>query len=384
MLKRLLEDAAERQFDWLILDKQSRLGTFNHFEFFAYMQRFIEAGVRVWSVQEGELTSAEIASTFRQVVDSHAEVADQKQKAGNVARRMFRNANNFRFNGGPTPFGYERVCMSPDGVERLRLIEESRVENPGYWRGSKDYKKRRWVPHYMVVYPNGHEERLTQLPGKGKHDWYEFAVSIRSERVDVVRLVYKMYTDGHSRGEIANHLNKTAADRSFQAYWHTCHVEQILDCPLHGGQYEWKRRSMAAYQTISKDGQCVEAVWSKSDPKSRFKRVAPDDRIKADEIRETLRMVDQGLIDRARTRLEFEHANPKTRKKTRNDSYWLRPWLVCGHCGQAHAGPDGHLDEEGQREDLHQLLLPLLGVRLEQGGVGPDRVRQQSGASRSR
>lgn len=338
VLRQLLADAAERQFEWVILDKQSRLGTFNHFEFFAYMQKFIEAGVRVWSVQEGELTSAEIATTFRQVASSHAEIEDQKNKAGNVARGMYLNAKRFRFNGGPTPYGYDRICMSPDGLERFRLVEECRVENPDYVKGSKKHEERRWIKHYTVNYPNGHSEKLTQLPGKGKHDWYEFAVSIRADRLEIVRTIYRMYADGFSRGEIATYLNRIQADRSFQAYWHTCHVEQILDCPLYGGRHEWRRRSLAAYKTIDKNGVYVDAIWSKADPRSRIKKIAPDERIKSDEAREELRLVEEDVIDKARARLEYERANPKIRKKSRTDSYWLRAWLRCGHCGRPMRG----------------------------------------------
>jgi hypothetical protein len=380
VLRQLLADAAERQFDWVILDKQSRLGTFNHFEFFAYMQKFIEARVRVWSVQEGELTSAEIATTFRQVASSHAEVEDQKNKAGNVARGMYLNAKQFRFNGGPTPYGYDRLCISPEGMERFRLVEDCRVENPDYVKGSKKHEQRRWINHYTVIYPNGHSERLTQLPGKGKHDWYEFAISVRSERVEIVRSIYRMYVEGLSRGEIATHLNQTQADRSFQSYWHTCHVEQILDCPLYGGEYEWKRRSVAAYKTIDKNGAYVDAVWSKADPRSRFKKVAPEERVKADGCREELRIVDQEVINKAKIRLEYERANPKTRKKTRTDSYWLRAWIFCGHCGRPMRGQTVINSKGGKRYEHAYFRCSGYALNKEVGAPTPcvnNRVRRE-------
>ncbi len=92
----------------MLLDKQSRLGTFNHFEFFAYSQQFISAGVRVWSVADGELTSPDIVTSIRSVTSSQSEVEDQKNKAGNVLRGMYLNAKRFRYNGAVMPYACNR------------------------------------------------------------------------------------------------------------------------------------------------------------------------------------------------------------------------------------------------------------------------------------
>jgi hypothetical protein len=336
-LRQILRDAEDRQFDWVILDKQSRLGTFNHFEFFAYLQQFISAGVRVWSVADGELTSPDIVTSIRSVTSSQSEVEDQKNKAGNVLRGMYLNAKRFRYNGAVLPYAYDRICRSADGTERFRVVEESRKANPGYVPRSKRREESKYVFTYLVIYPNGHTERLAESPGKGKHEYYDFAVTILSERVEVVRLVYQLYVGGHSLNEIAVHLNTMGADRGWRQYWSPANVGTIIDHPIYGGRYEWRKVTQAAYKTITKDGQYMDAQWSKSDPKSRRKAIPAGERIEADMVREDLRTVDEALIVQARARREREKADwaeQRRRKADRSRSHWLRPFMVCGECGQ--------------------------------------------------
>jgi len=335
VLKQLQADAAERQFDWIILDKQSRLGTMNHFEFFAYMQHFIAAGVRVWSVADGELTSGDIVTSIRSVASSQSEVEDQKNKAGNVARGMFMNVKRFRYNGAIMPYGYDRICKSSEGVERFRLVEESRTDNPGYVRGSKRPGEGKFLVRYTVVYPNGHSESLASPPGKGPHDYYEYAVTIRSERISAVREVFQLYADGMNLTEIANYMNNSGVDKGRRRFWSAASISSIITCSLYAGVYEWKKVSVAAYRTIGKDGQYMDAKWSKANPGSRKKVVDAEDRITADHAREDLRLVDQKLIEKARRKRDREQAKWKGRSaaSARKNSHWLRDFMRCGACG---------------------------------------------------
>jgi hypothetical protein len=349
-LRQILGDAEDRQFDWVILDKQSRLGTFNHFEFFAYLQQFISAGVRVWAVADGELTSPDIVTSIRSVTSSQSEVEDQKNKAGNVLRGMYLNAKRFRYNGAILPYGYDRICRSADGKERFRLVEESRNENPGYVPKSKRREESKYTFTYLAIYPNGHNERLGESPGKGRHEYYDFAVTILADRVEVVRLVYQLYVEGHSFNEIAVHLNGMGADRGWRRYWSPANVATIIDHPIYGGRYEWRKVTQAAYRTITQDGQYVDAQWSKSDPKSRRKAVPVGERIEADVVREDLRIVDEVLIAQARARRERERAEwgEQRRKGDRSHSHWLRRFMVCGECGQPMQGQKTGVTRNGR------------------------------------
>ena len=329
VLAAMVKAAEDRQFDWLVLDKQQRFGTFSNMEFSSYMWTLRKAGVRVWSVEEGELTTDEIAASFTSIAKSHSEVAEQRNKAGNVARGMLHNARQGRYNGSIMPHGYDRVCLSPEGVERFRLVEESRVLNPDAVAGSPLPEHSRYIRKYTVIYTGGHTESLTQLPGKGKADRYEYRVSVRAERVDEAVEVYRMYDSGLNLFEIAKALNRTGGSRGLKTEWTAHSVRSVLENPIYGGIVGWKRTMSAKYMSISKDGSYIQSEYDAALGDFRAATVPTSERVYA-EPREELRIVDDPLIERVRARLAQAQ---KREVKPRADSLWLRTFLRCGHCG---------------------------------------------------
>jgi DNA invertase Pin-like site-specific DNA recombinase len=337
-LAEMVRDAQDGRFDWIVLDRQQRLGTYDHLEFFHYLHVFRMANVRIWSVAEGELTTDEIATSFRSLAGSHSEKEEQRNKAGNVARGMLLNANKGLYNGSLMPLGYDRVCVSPDGVERFRLIEEAREPNPNHVPGSKEPGEGRYTHSYTVLYPNGHSESLTQLPGKGRQDRYEYRKSDREDRVRWAREVYVLYDSGMNRSEIAKQMNRDGVDLGLRTAWTVHSVGQILTNPIYGGVVEWKKRSNPKYATVTKDGRYVKSDWNAANPRASARVIPPEDRVRS-APNEDLRIVEQPLIDRVRARLA---ADEKREVRPRSDSLWLRPFLRCGHCGGAMYGTATH------------------------------------------
>lgn len=328
-LARMVRDAQDHRFDWIVLDKQQRLGTYDHTEFFHYIHLFKQAGIRVWSVAEGELTTDEIGTSFRSLAGSHSEKEEQRNKAGNVARGMLLNASKGYYNGAIVPLGYDRACISPEGSERFRLIDEGREKNPNYVPRSKEPAEQKYLHTYTVVYPNGHVESLTQLPGKGKHDRYVLRKSIRSQRINHACEVFTLFDAGMNCLEIARQMNRTGVDLGMRTAWTYRSVRQLLENPIYGGVVEWLKRSNPKYMGITKDGQYVKADYNAANPKAnaRENRLAERVRTEPDEV---LRIVGQDLIDRVTERFSRE----KNREvRSRSDSIWMRPFLRCGHCG---------------------------------------------------
>ena len=328
-LARMLRDAQEGKFDWIVLDKQQRLGTYDHIEFFHYLHLFRSSSVRIWSVAEGELTTDEIATSFRSLAGSHSEKEEQRNKAGNVARGMLLNASKGRYNGAIVPLGYDRVCVSPEGNERFRLIDEGRERNPNYIPKSQKPDEEKFLRRYTVIYPNGHAESLTQLPGKGKHDRYELRVSVREERGKAAREVYVLYDSGMNCSELARHMNRSGVELGMRTEWNAHSVRQILTNPVYGGVIEWLKRSNPKYMTVTKDGQYVKSEWSAANPKAKARIIPPGERVRA-QFNEDLRIVEDELIERVRVRLARE---AKREVRARSDSIWMRPFMRCGHCG---------------------------------------------------
>jgi DNA invertase Pin-like site-specific DNA recombinase len=334
VIPRLLDDLENGDFDWLIVDKAQRIGTDNERELLHFLAEIEKRGGKIWSVSEGDLLASDALTGISLLLGSQSERKDQRNKAENVSRGMFNNAKAWNFNGAILPYGYDRLCIAADGTERFRLVEDRREANPDYLPGSKDPAHKKYINHYLVIYQNGHTEARTSVPGKGKHERYVFALTIRTDRIANVREIYRMYAEGASRNAISRWLNQSKADRGFKTFWNHESVNYVLANPIYGGVYEWKRSTQAKYATIGPDGQYLEAERTiRKVRKQGRTEVAPASRIRADDVREDLRIVDGETIAKCRARLEEDKVGQPDGRRPRSDSYWAQPYLRCGHCG---------------------------------------------------
>src|SRR5262249_59961809 len=120
-IRRLLTDADAGLFDWVIIDKAQRIGTYNERECFHFLHELERRRVRIWSVAEGDLLDPNVMRSLEIVLGSQSELKDQRNKAQNVARGMRLNALEFRFNGAALPYGYDRICRGTDGAGKFRV-----------------------------------------------------------------------------------------------------------------------------------------------------------------------------------------------------------------------------------------------------------------------
>jgi hypothetical protein len=159
-----------------------------------------------------------------------------------------------------------------------------------------------------------------------------------------------MYAEGHSLNEIATLLNNTGADKGRRKYWTAASISAIIDNPIYGGEYEWRKVTQAADKTITRDGQYVDANWSKADPKSRRKVIPPEERVAAQAAREDLRIADRETIALACARRERERSRWGGRHggANRSNGHWLRPFMVCGECGNAMQGHQSKAERAGR------------------------------------
>jgi hypothetical protein len=330
-IRRLKADADAGLLDWVIVDKAQRIGTFNERELFHFLHELERRGARIWSVAEGDLLDPNVMRSLEMVLGSQSEQKDQRNKAQNVARGMRLNAMEFRFNGAVMPYGYDRICVGPDGKERFRLVEDIREENPGYVPGSKEQGEQRWLNWYVVIYPGGHEERRIGPPGKGEHEWYEFAPSVRLDRRKWAAQVFRWYAEGLNRTRIATLLNESGADLGHRSYWATDHVTYMLANPIYGGRHQWRRRTFAVYSSIGPDGM-YEDVERRMPGQKRHRKVEDEGVIRSPKVREDLRLVDEETLAKVAHRLAHELAGTPSEARGRSDSFWLQPLLRCGHC----------------------------------------------------
>src|SRR5262249_55520155 len=77
-IKRLLADADAGLFDWVVVDKAQRIGTYNERELFHFIHELERRRVRIWSVAEGDLMDANVLRSLEMVLGSQSELKDQR------------------------------------------------------------------------------------------------------------------------------------------------------------------------------------------------------------------------------------------------------------------------------------------------------------------
>jgi DNA invertase Pin-like site-specific DNA recombinase len=63
--QRMLNLVDDGRIKWIVVDRQDRFGTATKFELFAYLHRLVEAGCRLYTADDKDLTSLETADSLR-------------------------------------------------------------------------------------------------------------------------------------------------------------------------------------------------------------------------------------------------------------------------------------------------------------------------------
>lgn len=68
-------------------------------------------------------------------------------------------------------------------------------------------------------------------------------LEIITEEAEIIKLIYKMYLDGHGAKYIANELNRMGISPRKSQYWESPSIKKILTNPLYCGKIGWKSKS---------------------------------------------------------------------------------------------------------------------------------------------
>ncbi|MBQ6035642.1 MAG: recombinase family protein, partial [Ruminococcus sp.] len=63
------------------------------------------------------------------------------------------------------------------------------------------------------------------------------------EEAEIIRLIYRLYLDGHGAKFIANELNRMGVSPQKSAFWEPPSIKKILSNPLYCGMLSWKSKS---------------------------------------------------------------------------------------------------------------------------------------------
>lgn len=314
--QQMIADAQRREFRAVIVwnsDRFSR-GDVTETEHFRYVLR--NAGVTVHSVTEDYLArdgiDGDVLRTVKQFQNRQFSIGlSQTTLRGQITSVLAASDP-----GRPTPFGYDREVIAPDGSVIYRVRFTAGGERQVFDRNG----------NLQATYTKG---QALAKPGK---ECRARLVLSAAERVAVVRDIFRLCIEGAGFKGIADELNRRGVISPRGQLWCFTSIKSLLENPAYRGDIVWNRR------TESKFYACRERRVDKMKPMAQSGRVEnmpQDDWIVIENAVPAI--VDRETWDRAQVMVR-QRAEAKGGHGKQTSRWLLSGVLRCGDCGHAYWG----------------------------------------------
>ncbi len=316
--QRLLKAVEAGIVDCIVVDSQDRFGTRDAHQWGAFVTRLRDHGCQLVDATGRDLSGEDDGAVLTGVVGALTSTREQREKAHRNVRGKVPKALLGEYQGGYPAYGFDVVCIGDSGKEKWRTLYVGHFD--------------RWK-----VYPNGERERFKgkdNAPSKDPSDKLYLRPSIETRRLDVAREVFRWYaTEAISAQQIAARLNQAKVDPVFGEHWDKMKIKQLLRNPIYIGLPTWNKRggsrfveyvagdvrAVAKINGAVKLGRHRDATDYCQPDKPAFKPIIDA---------KTWKRVQEKLLEAS----DEQRGIPKRAAKT--DELWLKPFLVCGHCGR--------------------------------------------------
>ena len=323
--QRMIADAQRGEFKAVIVwnsDRFSR-GDVTETEHYRYLPR--QAGAVLLSVTEEYLAREGIDGDVLRTVKQFQNRQFSISLSQNTLRGQISSVLSASDPGRLTPYGYDREIVGPDGsvLYRIRFM-------PG---GDRHVFDREGRP--QSTYANGQS-----LKKPGKECRAQLVLS-ESQRVQVVRDIFRMCVDGRGFKGIADDLNRRGIMSPRGHLWNFTTIRSLLENPVYRGDIVWNRRSESKFYAV-RNGR---ADQMKPIQRSGCVEAMPQDDWLV--IEGSLpAIVDRETWDRAQVMVQ-RRAEAKGGQGKQTNRWLLSGVLKCGECGGSFWGTrkrKGHVE----------------------------------------
>jgi len=323
--QRMITDAKTGTFKAVVVwnsDRFSR-GDVTETEHYRYLLR--RAGVGLVSVTEGYLNregiDADVLRTVKQFQNRQFSISLSQ----NTLRGQISSVKSASDPGRPTPYGYDREIVGPDGsvLYRVRFC-------PG--------RVREVVTKDGTLQARYQKGQSLEKPGK---ECRARLVLSDPVRVQAVKDIFAMCVEGRGFRGITDELNRRGLPSPRGELWAFTTIKAILENPTYRGDIVWNRRTEAKFYTVQ-NGRAdqmrssLESARIEKMPQEQW-LVVPD-AVPAIVDRETWHQAQKMAKKRSEARGGRGH---------QTNRWLLSGVLRCGDCGHIYWGenkPKGHVE----------------------------------------
>ncbi len=298
----------------IIVDRQDRFGVADAYQWGKFISLLREHGTTLVDADGRVLSADDDVSILTGTLGAITSTREQREKAHRNVTGKVAKAKEGEYQGGYPPYGFDVVCYGADGKEKWRTVYVGQ------------YK--RWK-----AYPNGKRERFDgkdNAPRKDPTDKLFIRPSIERNRIKVVRQVFDWYaTEDVSPRQIATRLIELGVDSIYGRHWDKVRVREMLGNPAYVGFPTWNKKGASRFVEYL-DGQFREVTNRKGGRKR-----AESDYVKP--IKPLYKpLVPPKIWEKVQAKLKSSSEQARSVAKHAPDTaeLYLRPFVVCGHCGK--------------------------------------------------
>jgi DNA invertase Pin-like site-specific DNA recombinase len=341
----LLHKIRRKQIRTVLVSNLDRWGSEDIDQFFKFRGILLENGCKLWSVEDGDLTSKDMGDIIKIVVKAEQMREYVRRMAKNIASGKERNAKAGHWNGGKcSPYGFDRVMCDETGkalwlchyeTMSKRIIFRAKrtggfdFDNPEVWEGLRNRP------------PKNDRDFNVLVPSRRVYGSYQ---CIDGDRVKNVKNIFNFII---TKPWSINKMARVLSDMGVTYYGHRLTVQRIFALvrnEAYKGDLTWNKTQRAKY-AICTNGQ-VKEVTPVRHKRNRNHPGAMGTLVTLHKAKTdwTYREgTHEGIVSSEVWQDAQEWLDKKRRRKQpRSSDHYLRGLLWCGEC---QASMYGHMQQ---------------------------------------
>ncbi len=298
----------------IIVDRQDRFGVADAYQWGKFISLLREHRATLEDADGKILSADDDVSILTGTLGAITSTREQKEKAHRNITGKVSKARDGEYQGGYPPYAFDVVCFGADGKEKWRTV---------YVGPFKRFK----------VYLDGKREAFDgkdNSPRKDPTDKFFIRPSIEKDRIKVAGQVFGWYaTEDVSPRQIATRLSELGVDAIYGKGWDKVRVREMLGNPAYVGFPTWNKKGASRFVEYV-DGQFREV----KDKKAGRKREKSDYVQPAKPLYKPFVPPKTWEDVQAKLHRTSEKCRAIPRRSPDTADLYLRPFVVCGHCGR--------------------------------------------------
>ena len=298
----------------IIVDRQDRFGVKDAYQWGQFISLLREHGTTLEDADGKVLSADDDVSILTGTLGAITSTREQKEKAHRNITGKVSKARDGEYQGGYPPYAFDVVCFGADGKEKWRTVYVGQFKR-------------------LKVYPDGKREAFDgkdNSPRKDPTDKLFIRPSIEENRIKVAGQVFAWYaSEDLSPRQIATRLIELGVDPIYGRHWDKVRIREMLGNPAYIGFPTWNKKGDSRFVEYV-DGQFREVT----DKKGGRQRKQIDYVKPAKPLYKPLVPPKTWEKVQDKIRLSSEQARSVAKHSPDTADLYLRPFVICGHCGK--------------------------------------------------